>query len=145
MPGPVPKRSEHRKRHDNYGNVVEKLSVKNPHVDAPAPDDSWHPLVLDWYNSLAESAQSRYYEPSDWAHARILAHMLSSAFIEKEEEGKKFPAMLIQTTMSEMSKLLTTEGERRRMRLEIERDNSGADKDRAEVTSIMAKYTKEFS
>ena len=53
--------------------------------------------------------------------------------------------MLLQTIFSEMSKLLTTEGERRRMRLEIERDNSGADKDRAEVTSIMAKYTKEFS
>lgn len=145
MPGPVPKRSDHRRRRNTDGGAVEKLHVKNPHVDMPTANPEWHPLVLDWYNSLAESMQSRLYEPSDHQHARLLAHLLSTALREKEEEDRKLPAMLLQTIFSEMSKLLTTEGERRRMRLEIERDDSGADKDRAEVTSIMAKYTKEFS
>lgn len=145
MSGPVPKRSEHRRRRNKEGGEVETLNVKNPFVDMPAPDPEWHPLVHDWYVSLMESAQSRFYEPSDHQHARLLAHLLSTALREKEDEDRKLPAMLLQTIFSEMSKLLTTEGERRRMRLEIERGDSGADKDRAEVTSIMAKYTKEFS
>lgn len=140
MPGPPPKRSDHRRRRNKEGGEVEKLNVKNPEVDAPAAREGWHPLIADWYQSLIDSAQARYFEPSDWAHAQLIAYLFSNALIEKEQEDRKLPAMMIQTLFSEMSKLMTTEGERRRLRLEVERGNDGVDPDHAEVTSIMANY-----
>lgn len=144
MPGPIPKRSEHRRRRNKEGGEVEKLNVKNPFVDMPDADESWHPMIIDWYNSLKESAQARMYEPSDHQHARLVAYLFSTALREKEQEDRKLPAMLLQTLFAEMSKLMTTEGERRRLRLEIERGNDGVDPDHAEVTSILAQYQEKF-
>lgn len=143
MRGPVPKREEERIGHANKAagaDPVTRLNVSNPTAEQPPVDDDWHPLVQDWYKSLADSGQARFYEPSDWVHAQMVAEIMSSIFIEKEE-GKKYPAMLLQTMFGEMTNLMTTEGSRRRLRLEIDRGqvDSGPN---TEVSSIMAKYAK---
>jgi hypothetical protein len=35
----------------------------------PTADPSWKPKARSWYNSLALSGQSQFYEPCDWATA----------------------------------------------------------------------------
>ena len=36
-----------------------------------------HPAARRWFESLAESGQSAFYEPSDWATAYVLAETMS--------------------------------------------------------------------
>jgi hypothetical protein len=79
-------------------------------------EEGWHPLARDWYRSLSESGQSQFYEPSDWATARVLAEMLSKAL-----KAGKVSAALVERWQAGATELLTTEGARRRMRLELER------------------------
>ncbi len=113
MPGPIPKRSEHRRRTNKDGGTIEKLQVSNPSVDQPDPDPSWHRAARNWYLSLAESGQAHYYEPADWQHAWLVAEILSREFA-LAEDGGKLRAMMLQTVFGEMTNLLTTEGARRR-------------------------------
>ncbi|ONI88222.1 hypothetical protein ALI144C_07155 [Actinosynnema sp. ALI-1.44] len=44
-------------------------------VDVPELGlDEPHPLIVDFYESLKHSAQSQFYEPSDWQFARFTLH-----------------------------------------------------------------------
>jgi hypothetical protein len=129
--GPVPKRSTERRRR-NAGSKVETVKVEGlGPVDMPAADPTWHQIAIDWYDSLAKSGQSIFYEPSDWQYARLVAEVMSRNL----KQGKKFSAMLFTAVQSGMSDLLTTEADRRRVRMEIERDPPG-DKQPAGVTAI---------
>ena len=117
--GPVPKRSSERVRtHDN--NVIDKVQafgvVKKPEVGLVG---EVHPIIADFWDSLAESAQSRYYETSDWQYARVSMHFLNQLL----KSGKPSAQML--TVVNQMlTDLLVSEGSRRRVRMEIERDTS---------------------
>lgn len=116
--GPVPKRAEDRiRRNVDEAGPVETLRVQGE-IDVPdlnMPDA--HPLVVDWYDSLKESAQSRYYEPSDWQTARIVAH-----FLDHEVKSSRSNGQMVATLHSFMTDLMVSEGARRRVRLEIERN-----------------------
>ncbi|MFJ9408569.1 hypothetical protein [Streptomyces sp. NPDC101393] len=82
----------------------------------PAGDPEWHPIAADWFESLIDSGQSHYYEASDWATAVYVAEAMS-----RNLKQGKFSAQLFQSVMSGMTELLTTEGARRRARVELER------------------------
>jgi hypothetical protein len=98
-------------------------------VSQPPADPEWEPLARDWYTSLAESGQAQFYEPSDWQLARILAGVLS-----RNLAGDRLSAALLDTFMSGTARLLVTEADRRRLRVEIERGPAeGVD---AEVTAL---------
>ena len=120
MPGPVPKRSEQRRR----VNKVEGLQKAPGAATVPIPDASpfWHPLAIDWFNSLKASGQSAFYEPSDWALARLVGQQVSDLAANKKPSAVMFSAI-----MSVMSDLLVTEGSRRRLRLELQRGSAGPD------------------
>ena len=121
MPGPVPKRSEERIRRN--ADVIETDTVEMvgavevPELGLVDP----HPLIIDLYASLAESGQSKYYEPSDWEFARILCH-----FLDRQVKSSKPSGQLIAVLHSMMTDLLIAEGARRRVRLEIEREQQKA-------------------
>jgi hypothetical protein len=115
--GPIPKRSEERIRRNEDEGPIETLQVQGE-VDIPDLNiPEAHPLVVDWYNSLKESAQNKYYEPSDWQTARIVAH-----FLDRELKSFKPNGQMVATLHSYMTDLLVSEGARRRVRLEIERN-----------------------
>lgn len=99
--------------------------------DLPEPDPLWHPIAADWYLSLRESGQSSFYEPSDWAMARYAAHVMSQVLLS--ERGPN--GQLVAALNSVMSSLLTTEGDRRRARMELER-KPAAKQAPASVTAI---------
>lgn len=134
MPGPVPKRSSQRRRR----NTVEGLTVVPVEaagvVPIPEPDESWHPRAREWFESLGASGQVRFFEPSDWAMAKITADLLSDEL--QRESGAR--ATMIAELGSFMDNLLTTEGARRRVRIELERAGDAV-ADNATV-SIMDRY-----
>jgi hypothetical protein len=86
-------------------------------VRVPAADRAWHPIAKRWYQSLKKSGQARFYEPSDWMTARYTAELMSRLL----NQGERPSAQLVASLNSLMSSLLVTEGDRRRVRMEIER------------------------
>ncbi|MEV4783986.1 hypothetical protein AB0K53_00780 [Streptomyces tuirus] len=118
--GPIPKRSEERRRRnkDDGPELIQAPSGAPGELpDLPDPDSMWHPIATDWYLSLRESGQAAFYEPSDWAVARYAADLMSKVL--QSERGPN--GQLVAALNSVMSSLLTTEGDRRRARMELER------------------------
>lgn len=115
MPGPVPKRSEERSRRnkpENEGGIPLSKGERIPHRVPPA-DANWHPRAKQWYRSMSRSGMRDYYEVSDYEYARILCDALTEYY-------KRPTAMMLATILQGMTSLGVTEGERRRMRIELE-------------------------
>lgn len=130
-----PKRSDELIRRNIPEVPVEKVTVIGP---VPIPElniERPHPLVVDFYESLKESAQNKYYEPSDWQTARIAMYALNEELHATWQDGNPRPIspMKLQVVNQMLAALMVTEGERRRARLEIERNQTG---DVASVTQI---------
>ena len=89
----------------------------------PIPDslgfDDPHPLVEELFLSMKESAQSRYFEPSDWAYAKFALH-----FADILLKSARPSAQLLASVQTMLTDLLVSEGSRRRVRLEVERSES---------------------
>lgn len=121
--GPIGKRSEelmgHRSK-EQQDSVTKAPGA--PVVEVPTADASWHPIATSWYKALGESGQSRFYEPSDWAAAYYIAEVMT-----RNLESEKFSAVLFSSIWSAMNDLLTTEGDRRRVRMELQRPQQNAD------------------
>lgn len=133
MRGPVPKRSDQRRRR-NKPEVEITTAPGAAVVEVPPADPDWHPIAARWYESLAKSGQSRFYEPSDWAQARYVAEAMSRSLAGAKMSGQLFAAVVSASTS-----LLVTEGDRRRLRLELERGNAEAAAARdAKVTALDA-------
>lgn len=130
MPGPPPKRSSERRRRNASDQPMTTISAKGEQLTIPAEDVSWHPIVKGWWRSLKTSPQSDYFVNSDWAAARLTAEVGTRML-----RADKLSAELLKQVWSMMGDLLTTEGQRRRLRIEIERELPGAD---ASVTSMDA-------
>lgn len=139
MAGPVPKRSDQRRRRNKP--AVEITAAPGASAVAqPDPPDAWHPAAVRWYTSLADSGQARFYEPSDWATAWVWAELLSRAL----NQGERPSAQLVMAWSSGATELLTTEGSRRRMRIELERVGQVDDDETAAVTALDG-YRARFS
>lgn len=132
--GPVPKRSSQRRR-TNKDSVPEKAEAA-ARVAIPEPDGDWHDAASAWYRSLADSGQSQFYEPSDWAVAWLIAESISRDLQPQvvgiaERTGEAVWATIpmkgasLAAYLRAMTALLVTEGDRRRARLELERPGAG--------------------
>ena len=118
--GPIPKRSEERRRRNKDDGPELVQAPSGPPSDLPElpePDGSWHPVATEWYLSLRESGQAAFYQPSDWAMARYAAELMSRGLMGDRPPNGQYVAAL----NSVMASLLTTEGDRRRARIELER------------------------
>lgn len=114
--GPVPKRSSQQLGHKTKAEKAEVEHVEVfGEVKIPPADRKWHQLAKDWYNSLAESGQKKFFEPSDWAAAQVLASEMSRML------NGHMSATMFAAVWQAMGDLLTTEGERRRVKVEIDR------------------------
>lgn len=141
--GPVPNRSEERRRRNKpeIETVKVDLSQINDEVEIPEAPEHWHPTATQWYESLAKSGQAKFYEPSDWSTAFVLAEALSRelqpqpvvvpgangepGFVEMHKlpiKGASISALL-----KGFSALMVTEGDRRRLQVELERDRTKAE------------------
>lgn len=99
----------------------------------PAASAEWVPAVTRWYEALGESGQSAFYESSDWAQAWILADLLNSQMDNFKPNG-----MIISAWLHGAGELLTTEGARRRMRIELAKGKKVDPEQEAAVASLSA-------
>lgn len=124
MPGPVPKRSEERLRR-NKPDVPVIRAQGAPVVVQPRADRAWCKAAKRWYKALGESGQAKFFEPSDWALAQWACDLLTAEM----STGKPPRAAMVAEISGLMETLLTSEGARRRLRVELVRDaeeeNSG--------------------
>lgn len=137
--GPVPKRSTQRRR-TNKESEPEVAPVVAPPVAVPPAEEHWHPSATSWYEALAESGQAQFFEPSDWAAARIVAGQLSE-FLRAEKRS----AMMFSHLWSAMTDLLTTEGARRRLKIEIDRGAGDEGDDEAATVAKLDEYRRRAS
>jgi hypothetical protein len=112
----MPKRSDQLIRRNKQDIPVEKLEVFGAVVAPPLGITDPHPIIREMYISLKESGQARYYEPSDWQYARFVMHFADQLIKSARPSGQ-----MLATVQTMMSNLLMTEGDRRRVRLEVER------------------------
>lgn len=87
-----------------------------PVTRIPEADPTWHQIAIDFYESLETSGQSAWYQDSDWMYAYSLCDDLS---YYKKAPGGSRSSMMLTAIMSAMSNLLVTEGDRRRVRIEL--------------------------
>lgn len=134
--GVPPKRTEERRRRNNEAGQMNTTRAPGArHVEVPAASPDWHTVARDWYESLAASGQSRFYEPSDW----MVAYYVAEAMTRNLKQNTKFSAVLFSSVMSAMTELMVTEGARRRLRLELER-NPVTDEDEDASVTALAQY-----
>ena len=117
MYGPIPKRDSERIRQNKPLVPTEIVQISG---EVPVPDldiPNAHPMITDFYESLRDSAQSKYYEPSDWSYMRFILHFCDGLVKSSRPSGR-----MLATISSAMSDLLVSEGSRRRVRMEMERE-----------------------
>jgi hypothetical protein len=113
--GPIPKRSESRQRRNTPASSITKAPGAD-RVIIPAANKEWHPIATRLWRSLAKSGQSKFYEPSDWALAYSLMDDLSYYKFATKRSGQ-----MLASIMASLSTLLLTEGDRRRVSMELSR------------------------
>ncbi|WP_405057059.1 hypothetical protein OG474_30525 [Kribbella sp. NBC_01505] len=116
MPGPVPNRSDDlaRPRSRKGGDQQDlKRGTLKP-VTVPHADKSWDPIAKRIWDGLKSSGQAEYFQNSDWAFAFSLMDDLSYY----KRSGKRSGQML-QTIYTALERLLVTEADRRRLRIEL--------------------------
>lgn len=144
--GPLPKRSEERRRTNKPENEGKTAVTQGPGHKAvmPAPHPDWHPLVTQFYLSLNESGESAWYQASDWMAAYVLCESMSrdlkpqfagfqerynhdSGGIEKTPVMVKMPlkGASLAAYLRLFNTLGVTEGDRRRIGIELQKPTSG--------------------
>jgi hypothetical protein len=137
--GPVPKRSSERRRVNKPETPITSApSAARSQQRRPSADRTWHPIARGMFDSLAKSGQAAFFEPSDWQTARLAAeatHRLLTA--------EKFSAMLLSAVDAMWARLLMTEADRRRLRIELEKPDDGSEQAEYDAkVARMAAYRK---
>lgn len=147
--GVVPKRSQERRRRnktDRNGEqyLPDRIDLQNfdgDLVEPREPNPDWHPAAMAIWEAALQSGQRIFWEPSDWAMLGLTCSQISQLYrddfiIEKVKQpmeggegggevlvygskpmtGQEFSAILKAFSVLGMS-----EGDRRRMRIELER------------------------
>lgn len=131
MPGPVPKRSDQRRRRNKPdGPEIAKISGASK-VKIPAEDKTWHISAKRWYRALKRSGQNVFYEPSDWAYAQLCCDLMTA-----EMTRDKPRAVMVSQILTMMDNLLTSEGARRRARIELIRAEQNTEQDTDNVIDL---------
>lgn len=119
--GPAPKRDANRAGH-NAKSEQARTIVCGDDVLVPAPDEAWHPRALETYLDFAQSGQTRYWEPSDWRMLVLACDNLTAHYTSSRPSAEMF-----KHTVDILKALGATEADRRRMRIEVERNGTGDD------------------
>jgi len=135
--GPVPKRSDQRRRRNKVEIDHAPVTVSPDEVRGPDCPEELTGLARRWYDSLRRSGQSVFYTDSDWTAAMVIAKA-----IQRFEERPT--AHMLTAILSGFGSLAATEGDRRRLRIELER-TSGFDEDETAAVVALDEYQRRLS
>lgn len=170
MPGPIPNReadlTRPRERRGKSAGKAAKTATRGvlKPVHRPAPDPEWGKVAKMAYKALLTSGMADFYQDSDWATAWIVLSELDvyrtkgPIMVKDDVTGKMVQAtdadgnpmtypthrpsgQMFQAIMAALATLGMTEGERRRMKIEL--SEPVPDGPSASVTAIAA-YQKEL-
>lgn len=170
MSGPPPKRDEERRRRNKTEGSLETTSVDiseliGREVEIPVADESWEPLTKSYWDSFQASGQAIFYEPSDWMTAYMLMEMLDRWLKPQDvrvgedrpaqQEGGEvnylfeakilaIPGATLNAILKGMTALMATEGDRRRLRIELERKSAREAAVEGTVTDIVKRREDAF-
>ena len=115
--GPMPKRSEERTRRNKEGEdgIALKKGIALPY-EWKAPGENWDPRVVEFYDSFKESGMQAYYQQTDVAVLWLACDLLSSQVVNHGRPS----AMMLAECMKMLDGLGITEGERRRIKIELD-------------------------
>lgn len=127
--GPLPKRSDepHSRRagmdarDKAKDGFIYTTSPAGNHVTIPEPDPDWHHIARYLWDGMLESGASRFYESTDWA---VLFSVCDDITYYKRC-GKRSGQMLASIN-SMLTSLLCTEGDRRRVGIELQKTQEQA-------------------
>jgi hypothetical protein len=158
--GPLPAKGLQRKK-GKQAAIDAAITVGQIEVDVEAPyepNDAWHPIARSTYDSVQRSGQAEFYTESDWAKLYLVCDQLSLnlkptfvGFAKQAEvltvNGKEevhyinkpiagvvpMNGATLNAIQAMMTSLGISEGDRRRMGIELVRKKSGADASQAEI------------
>lgn len=112
----IPKRSDERHGHRTKAELsgIDKIQVGGP-VRVPEPDEDWHMIALYAWNAFISSPLSVYYTETDLAFGWMACDAIDAAYLSKS-------AMKIAAAESMMRNALFNEAERRKVKIEITRE-----------------------
>lgn len=116
MPGPVPNReSDLARPRERKGSGQQGVTkgVSRP-TSIPHADPEWHKIARMMWDSAKKSGGSDFYEQSDWALLYSLCDDLSK-LKKSGRPSSQWAAVIYQ----QLGNLLVSEGERRRLRIEL--------------------------
>jgi hypothetical protein len=129
--GPVPKRDAVSRNHNREASDTGgELELSEP-LGPAAPE--WLPPFAQWfYEQFRWSGQAIYYTPADWAVLTMTADMVGHLH-------KKPSAVMMASVLHACSGLGATEGDRRRIHIELAR-RAGGDPDEKHAVTQMDVY-----
>jgi hypothetical protein len=125
--GPVPNRSEDlsRDRDSDRGDRAPISRGQSRPAIIPDPDPEWHRVASMLWTAALASGQSDFYQSSDYAY---LYHVCDELSAYKGAEGRRaHSAMMFAALNQAMTVLLLTEGDRRRVRIELQDEDNSED------------------
>lgn len=141
--GPVPNHSDDlardpKRKGGDRGDITKGTRYA---VTIPDEDPEWHEIAKMLWRALQTSGQADFYQDSDWIFAYSLMEDLTRyKEVQFDREGRPYfkrSGQMLQTIYSAMERLLVTEGDRRRVRIELTEPESGEDK---EADELMDEY-----
>ena len=140
--GPVPKRSDQRRRRNKPEADVPATMVAMGQqvVRPPTEDRAWHPYAKQSFRSLKRSGQAQFYQESDWQEARLVCWLITQEL--NSPTGAR--AGMMDVIFSRADALMTTEGARRRLRVELITPKV-TDEAREATVSIMEQYRADLA
>jgi hypothetical protein len=126
MPGPLPKDPEDRVRRNktNENGLEDEIFELEGEVKPPSGIYFADPEVTRMWESLKTSVNRRFYEPTDWSYAVLTLKMWDAVLIKNEVPG----AMLLSALDGMLTKMLMTEGDRRRLKIFARREKKEVEK-----------------
>lgn len=139
--GPIPNRDADlaRKRERKGSDTPPASKGLMRDVLVPNPNPEWHEIVRTAWDALDSSGMADFYQNTDWAYAYIVLEELNAYLMPgidrkaseqaSKEAGedvvvrypeRRLSGMTFTAIMSALQSLGMTEGDRRRMRIELE-------------------------
>ena len=88
-------------------------------VPVPAESRAWHPVAKRLWRAAKNSGQAQFYQPSDWAVMYFLLDEVTAYLVAPRRNGQILTAL-----MGGFSSLMMTEGDRRRLQIELTQPSS---------------------